>query len=118
GIDQSAAIVVHGDSFFVTGGQVAIHDGKQHDGTPYYFLSTGQSFNLRTRSVEPDEEPPFSLTVVTASRSRTSYGIRTLGTAVLDSRDGQQSRRINYDCGVSLYSAGKNIYQTVPVALP
>jgi cyanophycinase len=42
GIDQDAAIVVHGDSFFVVGGQVEIHDGKQHDAEPYYFLSSGK----------------------------------------------------------------------------
>ncbi len=43
GIDQSAAIIVHGDTFFVVGGQVAIHDGKQHvGGASYYLLSSGQ----------------------------------------------------------------------------
>ena len=49
GIDQSAAIVVHGNSFVVLGGQVAIHDGKDHDGALYYFLSQGQTFDLKTR---------------------------------------------------------------------
>jgi cyanophycinase len=57
GIDESAAIIVHGDSFLVVGGptgnQVAIHDGKKHDGDArYYFLSSGQTYNLRTRTLE------------------------------------------------------------------
>ncbi len=52
GIDEHTAIVVHGDSFRVVGvGQVAIHDGKDHDGALYYFLSSGQTFNLKTRAV-------------------------------------------------------------------
>ena len=28
---------------------VGIYDGKDHDGKPYYFLSTGEQFDLRTR---------------------------------------------------------------------
>jgi cyanophycinase len=51
GIDEGAAIVAHGDSFEVIGvGQVAIYDGNRHNGDFYYFLSPGQSFNLRQRS--------------------------------------------------------------------
>ncbi len=68
-IDQGAAIVVHGDSFFVVGGQVAIHDGKMHDGGLYYFLSSGQSYNLKSRSPEVQEESPFVLRVITAERT-------------------------------------------------
>src|SRR5213080_494882 len=49
GIDEGAAIVVHGDSFEVLGGQVAIYDGKQHNGNSYYFLSPGQVFSLKER---------------------------------------------------------------------
>jgi cyanophycinase len=116
GIDQSAAIVVHGDSFFVVGGQVAIHDGKQHDGVPYYFLSSGQSFNLKTRSIEAEGEPPFTLTVTSASRSTTRTGARTVGTGLLESRSSANlgSQRINYECEVSLYSVGKNVYPARP----
>lgn len=51
GIDQSAAICVHGNLFQVLGGQVAIHDGKDHDGAHYYFLSAGQTFDLSAREV-------------------------------------------------------------------
>lgn len=47
GIDESAAIIVHGDSFEVMAGKVIIHDGK-----PSYVLSPGTKFNLRTRKVE------------------------------------------------------------------
>jgi cyanophycinase len=50
GIDQGAAIVVHGDSFHVIGdGQAAIYDGQQHGGSYYYFLSSGKTFDLRQR---------------------------------------------------------------------
>jgi cyanophycinase len=50
GLDESTAIVVAGDQFEVIGaGQVAITDGKEHDGRSYYFLSPGARFSLRTR---------------------------------------------------------------------
>jgi cyanophycinase len=49
GIDEGAAIVVHGDSFEVIGGQVAVYDGNQHNGNSYYFLSPRQVFNLKER---------------------------------------------------------------------
>jgi len=52
GIEEAAAIVVHGDSFFVVGGRVAIHDGLKHQGG-FDYLSPGQAFNLKTRSAEP-----------------------------------------------------------------
>ena len=52
GIDEGAAIVVHGDSFEVVGGQVAVYDGNQHDGSFYYFLSPGQVFNLKERILQ------------------------------------------------------------------
>jgi cyanophycinase len=47
GIDEGAAIVVHGDSFQVIGnGQVAIYD-KARYGDTFSFLSPGQTFYLR-----------------------------------------------------------------------
>ncbi|HEY6253820.1 MAG TPA: cyanophycinase [Candidatus Angelobacter sp.] len=52
GIDQDAAILVHGDSFEVIGGKVLIHDGKRHDGQPYSVLAPGDKFNLKTRRDE------------------------------------------------------------------
>ena len=52
GIDQSAAIVVHGDFFETMSGQVLINDNKRHGDKAYYVLSPGQKFNLRTRTVE------------------------------------------------------------------
>lgn len=49
GIDEETAIVVHGDTFEVIGNsKVIIHDGKK----PFYYLSHGQKFNLRTRAAE------------------------------------------------------------------
>jgi cyanophycinase len=53
GIDEKAAIVVTGDRFQVIGkGRVAIYDNQKHGGTWYYWLNTGEIFNLRTRSKE------------------------------------------------------------------
>jgi cyanophycinase len=49
GIDEKTAIVVHGDDFEVIGeSKVIIHDGKK----PFYFLSHGQKFNLKTRLLD------------------------------------------------------------------
>jgi cyanophycinase len=112
GIDQSAAIVVHGDSFFVVGGQVAIHDGRNHNGIPYYFLSSSQSFNLHTRSAEPMDESPLTLTVTTAQRSITGSGAITVGTGSLQARNSAvpAAPEIRYQCNVSLFSAGNNVY--------
>jgi cyanophycinase len=52
GINESAAIVVHGNEFEVMNGQVLIHDGHPHSGKFYYSLSSGQKFNLKTRTAE------------------------------------------------------------------
>lgn len=52
GIDQGAAIIVHGDVFETMSGKVLIHDGKRHGDKGYYVLSPGQKFNLRTRKAE------------------------------------------------------------------
>jgi len=50
GIDESTAIVVHGDEFEVIGkSKVAIHDGRKHDGKRYYWLSAGDHFDLKHR---------------------------------------------------------------------
>jgi cyanophycinase len=116
GIDQGTAIVVHGDSFFVVGGQVAIHDGKMHHGEPYYFLSSGQSYNLKSRSPEVQEESPLALRVITAQRTRsTSFlGVVTTGSGVLESRNTSESRAIHYECGVSLYNVGNDVYPARP----
>jgi cyanophycinase len=118
GIDQGAAIVVHGDSFFVVGGHVAIHDAKKHNGENYYFLSSGQAFDLRTRSVEAQEELPLSLIVNTAARTKTLSGsIITKGTGTLESHGSPEVQHINYVCGVSLYSIGNNVYGAFPDGL-
>lgn len=52
GIDQDAAILVHGNLFEVMGGKVLIHDGKKHDDKSYLTLSTGDKFNWKTRRPE------------------------------------------------------------------
>ena len=50
GLDESTAIVVEGDRFDVIGrGVVGIYDGRDHDGKPYYFLATGERFDLKAR---------------------------------------------------------------------
>jgi cyanophycinase len=115
GIDQSAAIVVHGDSFFVVGGQVVIHDGKKHNGTPYYLLSSGQAFDLRKRAAIPDESP-LSLILTAAARTMTPNGIKTTGTARLESRHDStaQALDIKYECQGSLYSIGGTAYAARP----
>lgn len=115
GLDQDAAIVVHGDSFFVVGGQVAIHDSKQHDGAPYFFLSSGQSYNMRARAAEVREDSPMTLTVTAAARTPTRLGATTEGEGLLQYRDNSQPQQhIKYKCGVSLYSIGNNVYSVWP----
>ena len=53
GIDESTAIVVHGDKFEIIGkSKVGIYDDKEHDGKKYYFLSSGQKFDLKKRQAE------------------------------------------------------------------
>lgn len=50
GISESTAIIVEGDLFSVIGnGKVAITDGQDHDGKPYYFLTAGDNFDLAAR---------------------------------------------------------------------
>lgn len=137
GIDQGAAIVVHGNLFTVMGGQVAIHDGKNHDGAAYYFLSSGQTFNLKTRSITnsaeslpasaPPSAPsqdiryPLTLKVTSASRQSHNGGITTTGTGVLTSNDGsgKPSQRITFVCDTGVFSrSGSNTYPARNQALP
>jgi len=46
GIDEDAAMVVHGDSVEAVGGQVAIYGSNSRDGAFHCFLSPGQKFQL------------------------------------------------------------------------
>ena len=113
GIDESAAIVVHRDSFFVVGGQVVIHDGKQHRGASYYLLSSGQAFNLTTRSTmdQRTEDYPLTLTVTAATRSQAKSAVKTVGQGVLESKDGAHPpMQFKMECEVNLYSLGQNLY--------
>jgi hypothetical protein len=73
---------VHGDSFLVVGGpsgsQVAIHDGKKHDGDArYYFVSSGQTYNLRTRAVELSTTAEASPRSIPTSSAATPRGDTT-----------------------------------------
>ena len=53
GIDESTAVVVHGDFFEVIGlSKVLVHDGKQHGNLEYSILSPGEKFNLKRRATE------------------------------------------------------------------
>jgi cyanophycinase len=50
GIDESTAIVVHGNRFQVIGeSKVGIYDGKDHDGKKYFFLNPGDTYDLSRR---------------------------------------------------------------------
>jgi len=113
GIDENAAIVVHHDSFFVVGGQVVIHDGKQHHGASYYLLSSGQAFNLTTRSTidQRTQDYPLTLTVTAATRAQAKSGVKTVGEGVLESKDGAHPpMQFKMECEVNLYSLGQNHY--------
>lgn len=133
GIDQGAAIVVHGNTFTVLGAQVAIHDGKDHDGALYYFLSPGQAFDLKTRTITGSVESPqtnlasaasptaslpqvgkypLTLTVSSALRRVGNGGTTTTGIGLLSSSDsGQSTQRINFECDTGIYSRpGNNVY--------
>jgi cyanophycinase len=54
GIDEATAVVVQGDRFEVIGKSVVgIYDGQDHDGKRYYFLNTGDQFDLKERRRVP-----------------------------------------------------------------
>jgi cyanophycinase len=51
GLEEPVAIVVRGDEFEVIGaGRVAITDGKDHNGVPFYYLNVGDRFDLKSRT--------------------------------------------------------------------
>jgi cyanophycinase len=53
GLDEKAAIVVQGDQFEVIGeDRVAIYDDKKHGASWYYLLSSGDKFDLRSRTAQ------------------------------------------------------------------
>jgi cyanophycinase len=127
GIDEGAAIVVHGDSVEVVGGQVAVHDGKEHEGAPYYFLSPGQTLNLKTRAVEqtlarntpaPTPAPtpaaatgdsqankyPVVLTVISAER--TNHNGYTTTDIVGYLSDDPRKTQLHMVCDAGIFSRG------------
>ena len=111
GIDESAAIVVHGDAFFVVGGRVLVTDGRLHSGLPYLTLQPGQKFNLSTREVDTSDaydDPqsfPLKLIVRKSSRARTMDGGLSTVEADLVDRDGK-SESVSLTCNASLYAIG------------
>lgn len=62
GLDEDTAIVVRSNRFEVIGkSKVAIYDAAQLSGTnqqPFYFLQSGDAFDLRTRKKESPAAPP------------------------------------------------------------
>jgi len=47
GVDEDAALIVHGNRFEVMGtGRVAIYDNQRHEGAWYYWLKPGEQFDL------------------------------------------------------------------------
>ena len=58
GIDEKAAIVVRGDRFEVIGeGRVAIYDNRKHGSNWYYWLTPGDTFDLRSRTAQRTPRP-------------------------------------------------------------
>lgn len=50
GIDETTAVLVHGDGFEVLGeGKVLVWDGKSHGDKPYLVLTRGDKFDLKKR---------------------------------------------------------------------
>ncbi|HTW74983.1 MAG TPA: cyanophycinase [Steroidobacteraceae bacterium] len=114
GLDEGAGIIVHGNSFFVVGGEVLIHDGKQHGRRQYYPLSPGQAYDLQHRTVEKTEVAadrhryPLTLTLDSATHEPSASGAVTIGTGILESSAGAQltDRKVSFACGVDLFSIG------------
>jgi cyanophycinase len=125
GIDEGAALVVYGDSLEVIGGQVAIYDGKEHDGASYYFLSPGQTFNLKARTVgqasaeslarnipapaaatgeSQTNKYPLTLTVISAQRT-TRGGYTTTDIVGYLSDDPRQTQ-LHMVCDAGIFSRG------------
>ena len=85
-------------------------------GASYYLLSSGQAYNWKTRKAVAPDNLPLTLTPVTAARTPKPSGLgsATTGKAVLESRATSESERITYQCDVTLYSVGNNVYLARP----
>jgi hypothetical protein len=109
----------------VIGGQVAIYDGKEHDGALYYFLSPKQTFNLKTRAVEHGSAEslgqntpapaaatgesqatkyPVVLTVISAQR--TNHGGYTTTDIVGYLSDDPRQTQLHMVCDTGVFSQG------------
>jgi hypothetical protein len=50
GLDQSTSMTIHADTLTANGPKrIAVWDGKDHDGKPYYYLHEGDTLNTATR---------------------------------------------------------------------
>jgi aminobenzoyl-glutamate utilization protein B len=82
GLDEPAAVVVKGDRLLVIGRTVVgIYDGKDHDGKKYYFLSSGEQFDLRRRK-RVSGEFGLKLEPATAERPPANPGDRAAKAAI------------------------------------
>ncbi len=82
GLDEPSAVVVKGDRFQVIGQTVVgIYDGKDHDGKKYYFLSSGEQFDLRERRRVSSE---FGLKLEPVEANRGPGNPESLGKAAID----------------------------------
>ncbi len=115
GLYQDAAIIVHGDSFFVVSAPVLIHDGRPHGDRQYYTLSPGQVYDLKRRTVVPTlsaaeaQKYPLNLILDRAARISEPSGTLTIGAGVLESRGAarQSAREVSVVCTAGLYSIGE-----------
>jgi cyanophycinase len=114
GLYQSAAIIVHANSFFVVSAPVLIHDGRRHGSTQYYKLSPGDVYDLNTRAAVPAitdaqaQQYPLELTLDRAARTTEPDPTLTKGTGVLQTRGAAQpaARTVSVVCDAELYSLG------------
>ena len=117
GLFQGAAIIVHGDAFFVVSAPALIHDGRMHGGKQYHTLPPGQMYDLKHRallatpSAAEMQQYPMDLILDRASRTTLRNEATTLGTGQLKARNNTSpSRRLNVVCKGALYSAGAMPY--------
>ncbi len=79
GISEDTAIIVKGDQFEVIGNsKVAIHDNTRKYSAwakPYYLLSAGDIYNMRTRQVGKARHPPSTSAPPGRARPRNPSGV-------------------------------------------
>jgi cyanophycinase len=92
GLSEDTAIVVTGDQFEVLGtSKVAIHDNTRWQlpwHTPYYLLSAGDTYNMRTRRVVKGTARPRSPSGGVAQESRSAANAPPAGSSRLAAPSG------------------------------